>query len=221
VLLAHCRPAPAIASWNLSFVEFDGVLKYMSDSAPGPDGIPYSAWAKSSKSVRSWLHEAYTRWIEGAVLPEGFNHSFMVFLAKGEEDGDAVGISRTPACTRPLTLSNTRAKIFAAALNRRLADIVAVTVHPQQRGFCKGRSIADDIIEIDSHAVWCTQNFSDKSGTTLLDLLAAFPSVAHAWIFIVLTHMGFPATIIFAIQQLYFDCRATVKFGDAHYSTSS
>ena len=120
-MLKFCQSIPDSlrdpAAWAISFDDFDRLLRRMKDSAPGPDGIPYSAWAHSSSEVRKWLFEAYLRWIQGSALPEKFNHSYLVFLPKGEEDNDAIGISRTPANTRPLNLGNTCAKLFAATIH--------------------------------------------------------------------------------------------------------
>ena len=40
-----------------------------------------------------------------------------------------------------MTLGNTIAKLFAVVLNCGLAEVAQVIVHPQQRGFMKGRRI--------------------------------------------------------------------------------
>ena len=46
-LLAHVAPAPGDVQWCLPFEEFAEAARRQGDSAPGPDGLPYSAWVCS------------------------------------------------------------------------------------------------------------------------------------------------------------------------------
>ena len=142
------------------------------------------------KHVR--LHDALCRWLDGAVLFHNFNSSTFVFLPKGEEERDHIGIRRVPGKTRPLTLSNTIAKLFAVALNRGLAAVAKQTVHPQQCGFIPGRWIADAVIEVDGTSCILSRLYAERSGLGLLDISAAFPSLSLDWMFRVLRQMQFP-----------------------------
>ena len=59
-------------------------------------------------------------------------------------------MTRAPANTRPLSLSNTDAKIVAKAVNIPLADVAAQTVDPVQRGLVKNRLLHDNIFDLES-----------------------------------------------------------------------
>jgi hypothetical protein len=85
--------------------------------------------------------------VDGGSLPPRFNHSNMVFIPKGEVDGDHIAIARTPSATRPITLSNSAAKLIALAVNDGLSILAQRTVLDRQRGFVRGRNILDNIIE--------------------------------------------------------------------------
>ena len=70
-------------SWDVGFDFLGSMISACSDSAPGPDGAPYSCWKNSPKEVRKIFHECYCEVPNGDLdLPEGFNTSKTVFLLK-------------------------------------------------------------------------------------------------------------------------------------------
>ncbi len=132
-----------------------------------------------------------------------FNHCFLVFIPKGEDPGDRGTVARSPALVRPISLSNTASKFFALAVNKPLAQVAQITVHPRQRGFVGGRSITDNIIEIEGFAQSYTIADPDDPAILLFDIRAAFPSLAHQWLFVVLRRMGVPLFPIQRVKDLY------------------
>ncbi len=112
-------------------------------------------------------------------------------------------MARAPSLTRPISLSNTSSKFFALALNQPLAQVAQVTVHPRQRGFVRGRSITDNVIEIEGFAQSYAIAEAEDPAILLFDIKAAFPSLAHSWLWVVLIRMGIPKAIISAIRALY------------------
>jgi exonuclease III len=212
-LLEYVVPAPDDIDWRLPREDFIAIAERCSDSAPGPDGIPYSAWVRADPRFIDCVHKAYDELLDGADLPEDFNNANMVFLPKGELDGDAFGIARLPESTRPLSLSNAVAKIMASALNASLSQMAARTVTSRQRGFVKGRNLLDNILETEAAAIHFAKFYPDTSGIVLLDLLAAFPSLAHSWIFLVLKKMGVPRFFRRALAKLYKKVHITILFG--------
>jgi hypothetical protein len=151
--------------------------------------------------------------LDGATLPDDFNAAHMVFLPKGEYDGDVFGLARLPESTRPLSLSNAVAKVVAAALNTSLSQLAARTVSARQRGFVRGRNLLDNVVETEAAATHFAQYYGDSSGIALLDLAAAFPSLAHSWIFAVLRQMGVPRFFRRALAKLYRKVDITLLFG--------
>jgi hypothetical protein len=134
----------------------------------------------------------------------------MVFLPKGELDNDYLQIRREPAATRPISMSNTDAKIFAMVLNHKLSQLAQLTVIEQQRGFVRGRRMSDNLVEIDSLALHLDQNYNTGSGVILFDFASAFPSLSHDYIFAALHRLGVPPMILRALHSLYQRCRASV-----------
>jgi hypothetical protein len=156
------------------------------------------------------LFDAYSAFLDGAPLPEGFNHCLLVFIPKGEDAQDRCLVARTPDLTRPISLSDTASKFFALAVNYPLAQFAQVTVHPRQRGFVGGRSITDNVIEIEGFGQSYAIAEAEDPAILLFDIKAAFPSLAHQWLFVVLSRMKVPRFIILAIKALYKDGFAQV-----------
>ena len=114
-LLQPCTTHVPEVDWVIDFDSFCTIAANARDSSPGPDGVPCSAWRCAGEDVIDAICAAHVAWVQGSPLPYDFNVSVTVFLAKGEEPLDAVGLSRRAGGTRPLTLSNTVAKLFASA----------------------------------------------------------------------------------------------------------
>jgi hypothetical protein len=195
--------APPDIEWKLDKTQFREIISRPREGAPGPDGIPYTAWRLAGTDLTDILYEAYAAFMSGEVLPADFNECLLVFIPKGDEAGDHGTVARAPGLTRPISLSNTASKFFALAINRPLAQVAQVTVHPRQRGFVGGRSITDNVIEIEGFAQSYAIADAEDPAILLFDIRAAFPSLAHVWLWVVLIRMGIPKEFIAAIQALY------------------
>jgi hypothetical protein len=196
---------PEGIAWELDRIEFGELVARPRDGAPGPDGIPYSAWRCAGDPLLDVLFNAYEAFLQGTPLPEGFNNSLMVFIPKGEEESDRGTVARVPGSTRPISLSNTASKFFALAVNRPLAQVASLTTHPRQRGFIAGRSLVDNVIEIEGLGQSYAIADAPDPAILLFDIAAAFPSLAHQWLFVVLRKMRIPKFMIKCIQELYRD----------------
>lgn len=95
-----------------------------------------------------------------------------------------------PSRYRPLTLSNTAHKLLAKAPNSALEAYCAEAVHPAQRGFVIGRSMALNIVE--AEAAIESENLlgGRRLGIALFGVAAAFPSVGWEWIWASLGAIG-------------------------------
>jgi exonuclease III len=216
-LLEHCVRGPFVATWILDKHDFLHILHRAHDSSPGPDGLPYSAWANSPPYIHDEIYNMYSDLLEGGDLPPNFNKCYLACIPKGDAPGDHLGVARTPGSTRPIAMSNSVAKVLAMAVNRSLAPIAQRTILDRQRGFVRGRSITDNILETESLAIRFVKFYSANSGIVLFDFAAAFPSLAHAWIFIVLLTMQFPTFLIDVIKLLYEDCMVELLYGAASH----
>jgi hypothetical protein len=125
---------------------------------------------------------------------------------------DDMVIGHAASDFRPLNLSNSDNKLVALALNGRLSELCQLTVAAPQRGFVAGRHLEDNLFDLEAAAISLSATNLKRSAAILFDFRTAFPSLAHDWIFAVLTRMGIPSYFILAIRQLYFDCSAMLLF---------
>ena len=87
---------------------------------------------------------------EGGSLPSASRTSRMVFLPTGDEPNDQGSfVTRAPGATRPLSLSNTDAKVWSDAFCADLNDVAPHTVMERQRGGVRGRNILNDVVEVE------------------------------------------------------------------------
>jgi hypothetical protein len=212
-LLRYSATAPSEFIWDITSDDFDDALFHFHDSAPGPDGLPYSALARAHPDVIHHLRKGFFDFIHGGSLHNAFNNSNMVFIPKGELEADYAQVQRTPEATRPITLSNTIAKLYAKVLNNKLAALAKITVLPNQRGFVRGRRMQDNIIEAEALALHITKHFNIEAGMVLFDFSAAFPSVCHKFLFAALARLGVPAWFCTALRKLYRKCKAHILIG--------
>ena len=127
-----------VFDWAIDFDHFCVLLKHMRDSAPGPDGLPYSAWARAPACVKQLLFVAYSAFLRGEDLSCGFNHAFMAILPKGERRGAEAIVLPLAEELLPPCLSNTDAKIFASAMKSAAEEHISKWSLHTQRGFTRG-----------------------------------------------------------------------------------
>jgi hypothetical protein len=175
--------------------------------------LPYSAWSNAPQHIHEELYTMYCDLMNGDDLPDRFNNCFLACIPKGEAPGDHIGVARTPESTRPIAMSNAVAKLMAMSINRALAPMAQQTILDRQRGFVRGRAITDNILETESLAIRFTKFYAENSGIVLFDFAAAFPSIAHAWIFMVLKTMQLPEHVIATIRRLYAECSIELLYG--------
>jgi hypothetical protein len=211
---------PQSFTWTIAHETFAKAIDATGSSAPGPDGIPYAAWRHANQDC----HDVLFRLLDDTLtlpnsLPSHFNHSHLIFIPKNDDTSDHQVIDRTASDFRPLNLSNTDNKLLSLALNDRLAALCQVTVSAQQRGFVAGRHIEDNLFSLEAAEVSLSATNLKRSATILFDFRTAFPSIAHDWIFLVLSAMRVPSGFIQAIRQLYAFCRAMLVFNGAELSS--
>lgn len=95
--------------------------------------------------------------------------------------------------------------------------MAANVVSSSQRGGVKGRQIIDNVVDIEGAAISCVSTVRSKHAPAMafLDMLTAFPSVAHEFIWMVLTAYGVPEFIVHAIHQLHKDNQHNLAFAGA------
>ena len=59
----------------IGYDAFLASLQHVPESAPGPDGIPFSVWHSMPEIAHKTLYEIYEFLCSGGLPPDGFNHS--------------------------------------------------------------------------------------------------------------------------------------------------
>eukprot|EP00959_Pyramimonas_sp_CCMP1952_P348678 7304531-Pyramimonas_sp.AAC.1 len=113
--------------------KMQSLMRKLNNSAPGPDGIPHTAWKRIPSSAQLLL-EVALEVVKGYPVPLDFNDSLMIFTPKESEPDDGLKATSLAKATRPFFLKNTDCKMTAAMGNELVAPIVAKGAHGAQKG---------------------------------------------------------------------------------------
>ena len=174
------------------------MIRTSKKSAAGPDTIPCLTWSTSLRA-QVFLFQALMFWLFCGTCPVFFNIAFLWLLPKGSPE-DGVFEARD---TRPLSGANSDAKIFAKFLAITFNKILVKWTFWMQRGFVPGRSMIKHVIDVETRAAKFAFNPNSYPCVIFFDYAAAFPSIARAFIWIVMEIIGVPPFIIRAIRALY------------------
>jgi len=147
------------------------VLLSCEDSAPGPDGIPYSYYKHFWYIFGDTLTQTWREGVNNGNLPNSHKTSILRLLPKIGKDGTKL------TNWRPITLSNCDHKLITKCMARRLTEALRPCLHPNQTAYLPGKQIQDNLRVINI--------INEKSPETLiisLDAKKAFDSVSHEYI---------------------------------------
>ena len=219
-----------LGSWDWSMVKLPTeesihkVIMSNVDSGTGPDGIPNSAWKPLGKHGALLLYNITLDMCTDKQVPHGFNYVRKCFVPKKKYITHKGGIAARSSDLRPLGLKNSDAKTVSAAMNYSLAPVASKCAHFSQRGFVRSRNFVLNAIELDTFArIFSTFAASGScppeffpllcAFLCFFDFLAAFPSVAHEFLFRALEFYGCPFGIRNFIESLFMDVVAFTSAG--------
>ena len=164
--------------WILTQKRMEDAIKYSNNSAPGPDGTPYLAWRCAGHLAAVVLHAAASQLQKYNFtlqeLPRYFNASFLCCLPKKPSGHDPTeGDYFKPSATRPLSLVNTDNRLIAGAFRLLLEPHIASVVSQLQKGFLRGRSMLQNVLDIDFESMRVSLK-SDTGTIILFDFEVAF-----------------------------------------------
>ena len=164
--------------------ELLSTLRSCKDTAPGPDGIPYSIIRLLWSSFGELLKNAWDHSLTTQCLPPSHKLSFLKLIPKAGKD-----LTRLTNW-RPITLSNCDHKLITKTYSKRLCEKVAGKISGRQTAYLKGRLINDNI-----RAILATINLSNieedlKGIIVSLDAKKAFDSVSHQYLIKCLKSFG-------------------------------
>ena len=106
-------------------------------SCPGPDGIPFAAYAVICELVAPIFFEVISFLVSGGKPLDDFNDVVLFFIPKDD--------THRPACHRPIAASNSSNRIIANVVRRKLEPAILEMLEGNQTGFVRGRSIEEHI----------------------------------------------------------------------------
>ena len=183
--------------------ELLSVLGTCKDSAPGPDGIPYSfisgMWhLLGPLIIDSWNYSQRV----GSLAPSD-KLSFLKLIPKAGKD------LKKLTNWRPITLSNTDHKLITKTYAKRLSKAVESCIDERQTAYLKGRLISDNVRSLLSSIRLSNLEENIDGLIISLDAKKAFDSVSHSFIVRCLEKFGMGDFVpIFRI--LYKDLRSDV-----------
>ena len=151
-------------------------LKTCNDSAPGPDGIPYSILKLLWPTYGELLRNAWEYSLSIRSLPPSHKLSFLKLIPKAGKDPKRL------TNWRPITLSNCDHKLITKTYSIRLCEKVASRIGGRQTAYLKGRIINDNIRSVLSSINLSNMEANLKGVIVSLDAKKAFDSVSHSYI---------------------------------------
>ena len=204
-LREHAKP------WDFSCIrepttaDYRTFLRRVRHSAPGPDGLAYCFWHFAGHHAAETLFLVDVSLKAGQRAPTSFNESIMVFPPKGDSPHDDAEVIRSPSNVRPISLNNCDNKTVCGVNNALLREAASLHVPEIQRGFIGDRQLADNIIDLDADArIYSFESApGDNASLAFWDIAAAFPSLQHAFIWLVLEAIGLPQGLLLFLQAIY------------------
>ena len=213
-LLPFIKQCPASIHAVISFDSFCEMLKTLRDSGVGLDSAPYSLWINAPDGAKQVLYDAYL-YLCDFLLPDDLLQqlltSRLIFIIKGEQDNDGGGnFIRKPGKLRPLTLSNTDAKIVSKACSIPLTEIAEFTISSIQLDGLPGRQMIEHIINMEGEIIEFVMRKLPNSGILALDIASAFPSLSREYMFCILRRMHFPRRLYRCLFNLHRKTRGRI-----------
>ena len=171
-------------------------LLHTKDSAPGPDGLPYSAWRLLPEVTVDAMTSYFMDIMENTTLPP---MQVGVWIPKAKIGPEADNF-------RPLGMPNTLDRLVDGTIASVVMRAVSSNMHPSQTVMSMFKEPA--------RAVTAIQSFLDSfkaSCALLADLSKAFERVNPYWILALLRSKGAPAWVIRYSRFVLFERRVTHK----------
>ena len=207
VPLPNLKYTPSLVNIGLfTFEELNAIVsKIKTNKSPGSDKIS-SEWIKwSSVDFKQFLLSHLNQCFVSCAVPKEWTHSLVAMLPKPNTQDPL-----SPGSYRPISLTQSLYKIYAALLRSRLQLHVEAFMRPQQFGFRPRRSTSQPI-HILRRCLEIFERSSDSLHLVFLDWSKAFDSLHHHSIREALIYYGVPEPLVNAIMSLYATSSFQVK----------
>lgn len=167
-----------------------------SNTAPGPDGLPYEFYRRLWGVIKSELLEIFTEILESNTDIGPFADGIIIHIPKRTSP-------RSFDDLRPITLLNTDYKLFNKVLARRLKEVLPFTIMSGQSAAVPGRTILHTVSAIRDIILYYENNPEEKAALLSLDLRRAFDQVHHDFLWETMRALGMPEQFIATLRKLY------------------
>eukprot|EP01105_Mastigella_eilhardi_P004361 TRINITY_DN157_c1_g1_i1.p1 TRINITY_DN157_c1_g1~~TRINITY_DN157_c1_g1_i1.p1 ORF type:complete len:1421 (-),score=207.85 TRINITY_DN157_c1_g1_i1:72-4334(-) len=173
-----------------------GIRTTPTNSAPGPDGIPFAAYRALPELSATILHEAFIE-LTTTTPPAGFNHSVFFAFPKVKEALDIKD-------SRPITPPNTDNRIITRTVASAFNPAARKLCHRRQCGFIKGKLIDSNVHNVS--ALFHRARAQRKDAFFLFsDFQKAYDFLSRRAIIAQLIHIGAPKWLVGVVTHLYED----------------
>ena len=188
-----------LLSKDFSKQEFFESLKRMKkESAPGEDGFPVPFYLSFWDIIGDLVTESLLfAWSVGKMSITQRRGIIRLIPKVGKN-------LKNVASWRPISILNVDLKILSKSLSLRLSEVLPELVHPDQKGFVKGRFSGENVVDVYSMIQMAKDN-EEEYTLLMLDIEKAFDSVSWSFLQEVLWAYNFPPSFISWIQILYKD----------------
>jgi hypothetical protein len=194
--------------WRVRRKDIARAIDNSSNTRPGPDGIPYRAWRALGPLSINVLFSAALR-LEHPLNAENPHHqvlnaSILCCLPKVggsvHEDGHEI---HKASETRPLTITDCSNRLIANAYRYRWEGLIAPIIDENQRGFLPGRSMLQNVVDIE-HKAMLTALSEDDGAVIFFDFVAAFPSISRQFLHKAAQRAGLPPRALQVVESFYY-----------------
>jgi retron-type reverse transcriptase len=175
--------------------EISNIVKFMKpDRAPGPDGFNGLFLKKCWHIVKKEFIQLCNDFHSGRGQLQSINGSFITLVPKKNSPESVNDF-------RPIALTNTCLKFLTKLAANRMQDIITDTIHANQYGFIRGRTIQDCLAWALEYLYQCQQS-KRKIVVLKIDFEKAFDTLDHEAIIQVMRAKGFPELFLTWIKEV-------------------
>lgn len=189
---------------SIQIEEIHLALKKMNLSkCPGSDGLTVEFYLKFWPMLATTIHKLFNTIVERRIMNKTAREGITSLMIKPHRDELNI------QTWRPLSLLNNDYKLYAKVLAERFSATTRYIIPKEQRGFIKGRSITDNLLNLLSVIEHCNSNDID-SLLISIDYHQAFGSCSWKAIELSLNVFGYGPRFISMVMTCYNEIKTAI-----------